>query len=166
MQPTISTNRSTSFLYSIISTFKRHDSTSAALCGTNPKQKTLAPIKMENGMILDLRGQGGRTRQVLFTRQITTLALMALLTTTSCSGPPPDMPQWLAGIIEPEPLADRVTEAPKRRLSQRDEAHPKVRREQPRTSVSPKGATVHAPNATSRSASRPALKKANTSPRL
>jgi hypothetical protein len=59
-----------------------------------------------------------------------------------------------------------VTNEPKQKLVQRDEAQPKVRRELPRTSASPKVATAHAPNATSRSVSHPTSKKANTPPRL
>jgi hypothetical protein len=46
-------------------------------------------------------------------------------------------------------------------LAQRGAGQQRVRREQPRTSASPKVATVRAPKATSE---RPASKKANTPP--
>jgi len=64
-----------------------------------------------------------------------------------------------------EPLFSRpVVETANRPLVQRDKGQPKVQREQPRTSASPKVATVHAPKATS--VSRPTSKKAATPPRL
>jgi hypothetical protein len=83
---------------------------------------------MENGMLVDLHGRCVRKDGLPFTSQATVLTLTILLTTTSCSTTTADMPQPRAGIVE---------------------------REQPRTSASPKVATVNAPKA----------KKANTPPR-
>jgi hypothetical protein len=74
------------------------------------------------------------------------------------------MPPPSVGIVEL--FSGGVTEAPKQQLVQRDEAQPKVRRGQPKTSASPKAATEDAPKATSRSVPRPASKKADTPPRL
>jgi len=88
------------------------------------------------------------------------------MTTVSCSTP--DAPQSRTGIFERAPfLFDPVTEEGDTRSVQRDEGQPKVQRVQPKTSASPKVATVHAPKATTgKSGSRPASKKANTLPRL
>jgi len=63
-------------------------------------------------------------------------------------------------------FSGRVIEAPNLQSVQRDETPPKVRRPQPKTSASPKVATVHPPktvqppNAARRSVSPPASKKA------
>jgi hypothetical protein len=73
------------------------------------------------------------------------------------------MPPPPVGILEL--FSGRVTEAPKRQVIQRDEAPPKVRRAQPRTSASPKVAKVHAPNTASRPVSPGTSKKAKTPPR-
>jgi hypothetical protein len=100
------------------------------------QRKTLAPGKMENGMRVDLRGRGGR--RLLFSCA-TVPTLIILITTVSCSTPGPEMPLQRARIVE---------------------------REQPRTSASPKVATVNAPKATSASVTHPVSKKANTPPRL
>jgi hypothetical protein len=70
------------------------------------------------------------------------------------------MPPPIAGIVEL--FSGGVTETPKQQLVQRDEAHPKVQRGQPKASASPKAATEDAPKATSQSIPRPAAKKANT----
>src|SRR5207244_4292495 len=101
--------------------------------------------KTESGMLVDLRGRGGRRDRILFTWQATLLTLIILLTTASCSRP--DMPQPLIGIFERGPFGiferepsppGRVTDAAKRQLVQRDKGQSQVRREQPRTSASPK----------------------------
>jgi hypothetical protein len=113
-------------------------------------------------MLLDL--PAGRRDRLLFISQATVRALIILITTVSCSGPAADMPHPSVGIIEL--FSGGVTEAPKQQLVQRDEAQPKVRRGQPKTSASPKAATEDAPKATSRSVPRPASKKANTPPPL
>jgi len=115
---------------------------------------------MENGMFVDLRGEGGRRDRILFACQATVPMLMILMTTVSCSRPA-DMP---VGIVEL--LSGRVTEPPDLQSVQPDEASPKVRRQQPKPSASPKVATVHPPNPPRRSVSRPAAKKANTPQRL
>jgi hypothetical protein len=93
---------------------------------------------MENGMLVDLHERVGKRDRLLFTCAIV-LTLTILITTVSCSTPGPEMSQRRAGIVE---------------------------REQPRTSTSPKVATVNAPKATSASVTRPVSKKANTPPRL
>jgi len=91
------------------------------------------------------------------------------MTTMSCSRP--ELPQPYVEIFEPEPFSTPVTEAPSRKLARKDEARPKVRREQPKTSASrkvttsPKVATEHAPNKTSPAVSGRAAKKAKTPPR-
>ena len=84
---------------------------------------------MENGVLVDLREWYVRGDRRLFTSQTTLLTLTILLTTVSCSTPGPEVPQRRAGIVE---------------------------REQPRTSASPKVATVNAPKA----------KKTNTPPKV
>jgi hypothetical protein len=89
-------------------------------------------------MLVDLRGRGGRRDRLLFSCA-TVPTLIILITTVSCSTPGPETPQRRAGIVE---------------------------REQPRTSASPKVATVNAPKATSASVTRPVSKKAKTPPRL
>jgi len=76
------------------------------------------------------------------------------------------MPQPHVGTVLRELFSGPVTDTANRQLVQRGEGHPKVRREQPRTSASPKVATVHAPKATGASVPRHASKKANTPPRL
>jgi hypothetical protein len=81
------------------------------------------------------------------------------------------MPQPYVEIVEPELFSAPVTEAPRRKLVQGDEAHSKIRREQPKTSASPKVATARkitterAPNATSPAVSGRAAKKAKAPPR-
>src|SRR6266700_110750 len=116
---------------------------------------------MENGMLVELRGRSGRSDRLLVTCQATVLTFIFLMTTVSCSRP--DMPEPRVGMFEP--LFSRpVVETANRPLVQRDKGQPKVQREQPRTSASPKVATVHAPKATS--VLRPTSKKANTPPRL
>jgi hypothetical protein len=154
---------------------KWHNSTSAALRGTIRKRETLARHissrqKMENGMLLDLRMRGGSRDRRLFISRATLLTLIILMTTVSCSRP--DMPQPRVEIVEPDLFSGLVTEAPKRQLVQGDEAHPKIRREQPKTSESRKVATsrkvvtVRAPNSTSQSVPGRASIKANTPSRL
>src|SRR5690349_16938065 len=122
-------------------------------------------------MLLDLRGQGGRRDRLLLTCQAAVPALVIVLTTVSCSRPAPDMPPPRVGFFD-ELFPPRITEPPRRQLVQRDQAPPKARPEQPRTSASPKAvsappkvAKVQPANATSRSGSPSASKKANTPPR-
>jgi hypothetical protein len=91
---------------------------------------------MENGVLVDLRGRSTRD-SLFFTCHTTVSTLIFLMTTVCCSTPTADKPQPHTGIVE---------------------------RVQPRTSASPKVATVPAPKATS--VSRPAAKKANTPPRV
>ena len=90
---------------------------------------------MENGMLVELRERTRRRDRLLFACKATVSTLMIIVTTVGCSTPTAHMPQPRAGIVE---------------------------RVQPRTSASPKVATVHAPKATP--VSRPASKKANTPP--
>jgi hypothetical protein len=113
-------------------------------------------------MLLDLLG--GRRVRLLYICQATVPALLILIITVSCSGPPADMPPPIAGIVEL--FSDGVTETPKQQLVQRDEAHPKVQRAQPKASASPKAATEDAPKAASQSIPRPAAKKASTPTQL
>jgi hypothetical protein len=111
-------------------------------------------------MLVDLRGRDGTAVPLLLTCQITLLTFIILVTTVSCSTPDirePRMEPW---------FSDRVTDVPNPELVQRSEPQPKLRREQPRTSASPKVATVHTPRATTGSVSRPASKKMNTPPRI
>ena len=121
-------------------------------------------------MLFDLRMRGGSRDRILFISRATLPTLMILMTTVSCSRP--DMPQPRVGIFEPELFSGLVTEEPERQLIRGDEAQPKIRREQPKTSVSRKVAperkvaTVRTPKATSPSGSGRASKKANTPPRL
>jgi hypothetical protein len=95
---------------------------------------------MENGMLFDLRMRGGSRDRILFISQATLPTLMILMTTVSCSRP--DMPQPRVGIFEPELFSGPVTEEPERQLIQGDDAHPKIRREQSKTSASRKAATA------------------------
>jgi hypothetical protein len=90
---------------------------------------------MENGVLVDLCGRSTRDSP-LFACKATVCTLLILATTVSCSTPTADMPKPRGGIVE---------------------------RQQPRTSASPKVATVQTPKPTS--VSRPASKKANTPPR-
>ena len=113
-------------------------------------------------MLLDLRMQSGSRDRLLLTSQATLPTLIILMTTVSCSRP--DMPQPSVGILEPELFSGLVTEAPTRQLVEGDEAHPKIRREQPKTSASRKVTTVRASNASSPSVSGYASKKAKTPP--
>ena len=86
-------------------------------------------------MLVELRERTRRRDRLLFACKATVSALMILVTTVSCSTPTADMPKPRGGIVE---------------------------RQQPRTSASPKVATVQTPKPTS--VSRPASKKANTPP--
>ena len=92
---------------------------------------------MGNGMLVELRERTRRRDRLLFACKATVSTLMILVITVGCSTPTAHMPQPRAGIVE---------------------------RVQPRTSASPKVATVDAPKATP--VSRPASKKANTPSRL
>jgi hypothetical protein len=115
---------------------------------------------MENGMIFDLRMRGGSRDRLPFASQTTLPTLIILMTTVSCSRP--DLPPPRVGFGEFELFSGLVTEAPKQQLVQEDEAHPKIRRETPKTSASRKVATAHPPKRTSPSASGRVSKKANT----
>jgi hypothetical protein len=88
---------------------------------------------------------------------------MILMTTVSCSRP--DMPEPRVGIFGP-PFSSPVIDTADQQVVQRDKRQPKVQRERPRISASPKVATVHTPKATGASVSRHASKKVNTPPRL
>ena len=120
-------------------------------------------------MLLDLSMRGGSRDRLLFTSRAILPTLIVFMTTVSCSRP--ELPQPYVEIVEPELLSPPVTEAPRRKLVQGDEAHPKVRREQPKPSASRKvatsrkGATELAPNTTSPAVSGRAAKKAKTPPR-
>jgi hypothetical protein len=81
------------------------------------------------------------------------------MTTVSCSTLPAD-------LAECDLFSGLVTAEPQRQVVQREEVRPKVRREQPSTSATPKVAAVRAPKATSRPASGDASKKAKTQRRL
>ena len=109
-------------------------------------------------MFLDLRGRCGRRDRRFFTYQATVLTPLVLLTTVSCSTLPAD-------LAECDLFSGLVTENPREQVLQREKVQPKIRREQPSTSATPKVATVRAPNATSRSVPGDASKKANTPPR-
>ena len=120
-------------------------------------------------MLLDLSMRGGSRDRLLFTSRAILPTLIILVTTVSCSRP--DMPQPYVEIVEPELFSVPVTEAPRRKLIQGDEAQPKTRREQPETSASRKVATSrkvaaeHPPNTTSPAVSGRAAKKAKAPPR-
>jgi hypothetical protein len=73
-------------------------------------------------MFFDLLG--GRRDRLLFICQTMVPALIILLTSVSCSGPPANLPPPIAGIVE----LFSGTEAPKQQLVQRDAAQPKVGR--------------------------------------
>lgn len=95
-------------------------------------------------MLVDLRMRGRRRDRLPFTGLAAVPTLIILMATVSCSTP--DRPQPPAGIVQREPsFPGRVTDAPNWELAQRGAGQQRVRREQPRTSASPKVATVHAP---------------------
>jgi hypothetical protein len=73
-------------------------------------------------MLLDLLG--GRRNRLLTVSQATVPALIILITTVSCSGPRPDLPTPIAGIVD----LFSGSETPKPKLTQRDEAQPKTPR--------------------------------------
>ena len=133
------------------------------LCGTIPERKTLAPGKNGERHACDRR----RSDHLLLTCQATVPTLIILMTTVSCSRPAADMPQPRDGFVKRElSFSGRVIDGANRQLVQRGEGQPMARREQPRTSASPKVATVQPPNATSAAVSRHASEKANTPPLL
>jgi len=93
---------------------------------------------------------------------------MVLLTTAGCSTLPVDILAFdecdlSSGLVTEEQVLPRELITSKVR---REEVSPKSRREQPSTSATPKVVPVRASNATSRSGSGDASKKANTPPRL
>jgi len=117
-------------------------------------------------MFLDLRGRCGRRDRRFFNYRATVLIPMVLLTTVSCSTLPIDILAFdecdlSSGIVTEEQV---LQVAPSK--VRREQVSPKVRREQPSTSATPKVVPVRATNATSRSGSGDASKKANTPPRL
>ena len=71
-------------------------------------------------MLLNLLG--GRRNRFLIISQATVPALITLITTVSCSGPRPDLPAPVAGIVD----LFSGTETPKPKLAQRDKALPKT----------------------------------------
>src|SRR5262245_61022350 len=73
-------------------------------------------------MFFDLLG--GRRDRLLFICQTMVPALIILITTVSCSGPPANLPPPIAEIVE----LFSGTETPKQQLVQRDDAQPKIRR--------------------------------------
>lgn len=111
-------------------------------------------------MLVELRGRRDR---LLFICQAAVPTFMILMTTVSCSRP--DMPEPRVGIFGP-PFSSPVIDTADQQVVQRDKRQPKVQRERPRISASPKVAAVHAPKATGASVSRHASKKVNTPPRL
>jgi hypothetical protein len=116
-------------------------------------------------MLVDLRRRDTTRDRLLLTCRATLPALIVLMTTVSWATP--DMPQPGTEIVEREPsFPSHVSAAASPQLVEPREAQPKVRRAQPGTSASPKVATVHTPKATTGSATRPTLKKANTPPRI
>ena len=117
--------------------------------------ENVSPAKKENSMLVDLHGRSFRRHRLLFTCLAIVPTLMILTATVSCSRP--DMPEPRVRVVERNPpFSGRVTDAANLRPVQPTERQPKVRRQQPRTSASPKVATIHTPKAT----------KANTPPRL
>ena len=111
-------------------------------------------------MLLDL--PRGRSDRLLYICQVTVPALVILMTTVSCSGPGADTPLPNVGIIEL--FTGGTTEAPNQQVVQQKEAQPKVRRAQPKASMSPKVAQEQGAKSTGQSASRTASKKASTPP--
>jgi hypothetical protein len=151
------------YLFQLIRQRTWHSSTRAALSGTIPKLKTLAPSKnTENGMPVELRARRGWRDRLLSTCQAAVPTFIILMTTVSCSRP--DVPEPRVGIFGPL-FSSPVIDTADQQVGQRDKGQPKVQRVQPRTPASPKVAAVHAPKATSTSVSRPS-KKANTPQRL
>jgi hypothetical protein len=75
------------------------------------------------------------------------------------------MPEPRVGIFGP-PFSSPVIDTADQQVVQRDKPQPKVQRERPKTSASPKVAAVHAPKATGASVLRQPSKKVNTPPRL
>jgi hypothetical protein len=77
---------------------------------------------------------GGRSR-LHFICQTTAPALIILITTVSCSGPPPNLPEPISDIVQ----LFTGTETPKQQLVQQDAAQPKDRRPAPKkASTAPK----------------------------
>jgi len=108
------------------------------------------PEKMENGMLVHLRGRSCRRIRLLLTLQAAVPTFAILMTTVSCSTSPGDVPQPIAGIFELS-----MFDVANQQSTQRAEGQPKVRREQPSTASLPKVATLHA---------RQASKKTNPPP--
>lgn len=108
------------------------------------------PAKMENGMLVHLRGRSCRRIRLLLTLQAAVPTFVILMTTVSCSTSPGDMPQPIAGIFDLSMFG-----VANQQSVQRDEGQPKVRREQPSAVASPKVATLQA---------RQASKKTNPPP--
>ena len=67
---------------------------------------------------------GGRRARLLLICRATVPALIILITTVSCSGPPANLPPPIAEFVE----LFSGTEAPKQQLVPRDAAQPKVGR--------------------------------------
>src|SRR5262249_46403471 len=81
---------------------------------------TLAPGKRGNAMLSGLLG--GRGNRILIISQAAVPAVIILITTASCSGPRPDLPEPVAGIVD----LFSGTETPKPKLAQRDKGKPKT----------------------------------------
>jgi hypothetical protein len=120
---------------------------------------------MGNGMFLDLRGRRGRTDRRFFNYRATVLIPMVLLTTVSCSTLPIDILAFdecdlSSGIVTEEQVLQVAPSKVRRSkyLRRFDASSP--------ASATPKVVPVRATNATSRSGSGDASKKANTPPRL
>jgi hypothetical protein len=127
--------------------------------------EVVGSAKMGNGTLPDLRGRRG-SRDRRFNYRAAVLILMILLTTVSCSTLPVDILAFdecdlSSGLVTDEQVL-KIAPSKVRRA----EASAKARREQPSGSATPKVVPVRATNATSRSGSGEALKKANTPPGL
>jgi hypothetical protein len=110
-------------------------------------------------MLVELRGRSGWRDRFIFTCKTSVPILVILMTTVGCARP--DLPEPLAGLFEPPSSA--VTDVANRQVVQQDKGQPKVQREQPRPSGSPKVAAEAAPKGAS--GSRQPSKKANNPPR-
>ena len=143
---------------------KSHDSTSASALRNHSQTDNVSTGKKENRMLLDLRGRDGRTDRLRFSCQATVLPLMIsiLATIVSCSGPGADMPPPSLGIMEL--FSGSVSGTPTQQSVQRDEAHPEVRRGQPKAPASSKVATDDGQKTNGRPVPRPASKKAGAPP--
>ena len=109
-------------------------------------------------MFLDFLGRSGGRDRLLFTYQATVLTPIILLTTVSCS-------TLTSDLAECDLYSGLVTEDPRQLVLQREAAQ-KARREQPKTSATPKATPVRATTSGSGPGDAPkdTSKKANTPP--